>query len=92
MGKKCDFEQKKGDWQTGDIFYLMTDAMAHWFLYTEQDQGKQLPWQTIKEMFEQKQISLIEQKIFIESWLHDQVRSQPFVQDDDMSVLQIEIM
>lgn len=37
-------EQKDGDWQTGDLFLLMTDAIAHWTLKREEDHHDALDW------------------------------------------------
>lgn len=34
---------KRGTWQEGDIFFLLTDAIAHWFL-SEHEAGR-APWQ-----------------------------------------------
>lgn len=42
-----------GTWQPGDVFFLATDALAHWFLM-EFEQGR-TPWQTIYDMAEQAQ-------------------------------------
>jgi hypothetical protein len=37
-----------GEWRAGDIFYLMTDALAHWFLQ-EYERGER-PWRTLASM------------------------------------------
>ncbi|HEV2705907.1 MAG TPA: protein phosphatase 2C domain-containing protein [Pyrinomonadaceae bacterium] len=37
-----------GDWRAGDIFYLMTDALAQWFLQ-EYERGER-PWHTLARM------------------------------------------
>ncbi|HEX8851846.1 MAG TPA: hypothetical protein VF754_00085, partial [Pyrinomonadaceae bacterium] len=39
-----------GDWRAGDIFYLMTDALAHWFLQ-EYERGAR-PWHALARMEE----------------------------------------
>lgn len=37
-----------GDWEAGDCFYLMTDALAHWFL--RQHERGERPWQTLTRL------------------------------------------
>ena len=37
-----------GEWAAGDCFYLMTDAMAHWFLQGYERGGR--PWQTLAQL------------------------------------------
>jgi hypothetical protein len=38
----------RGDWRTGDVLYLMTDALAHWFLSRVEDRGR--PWEALREI------------------------------------------
>jgi hypothetical protein len=40
-----------GDWQAGDRIYLMTDALAQWFL--RQCEGGQRPWEQVEEVLTQ---------------------------------------
>lgn len=86
----ASFEKGEGDWQSGDMFYLMTDAMAHWFSYLKTQDGKQ-PWVMISKIFQQKEQTFSEENNFIENWVNDDIRTEFFVKNDDMSVLQIEI-
>ncbi|HEY9772927.1 MAG TPA: hypothetical protein V6C81_03855 [Planktothrix sp.] len=37
-------ESKKGEWQPGDVFLLMSDALAHWTLKRNEDHGDALTW------------------------------------------------
>ena len=48
--------RKTGDWQNGDLFLLMTDALAQWFL-SEVERGGQ-PWETLRNLAQPAQMLL----------------------------------
>jgi len=70
------FQKKQGDIQKGDMFLLLTDAIATWFL-KEYENGK-LPWETIIERFEEDDY---------ETWINEQRKSKVLKNDDSTIIL-----
>ena len=63
----------------GDLFFLMTDAVAQWFL-KDHEAGRQ-PWHTIQE--EKGQRGLV-------AWI-DELRDEGEIRNDDVTVLVVRI-
>jgi len=63
-------------WQPGDEFYLMTDALAYWFLSAYEQHHQ--PWQQIQQLT---------QKSF-KSWIA-QLRAEQQIANDDVTVLRV---
>ncbi|MEU9286662.1 hypothetical protein AB0D57_18565 [Streptomyces sp. NPDC048275] len=71
-----------GSWIPGDVFYLMTDALARWCGRCLS--GSQHPWSQLDNLCEQPA------SVF-NSWVHAQ-REAHHLQDDDITVLRAECL
>ncbi|MEJ5378525.1 MAG: protein phosphatase 2C domain-containing protein [bacterium] len=71
-----------GTWQRGDAFYLMTDALASWFMRKIEDGQK--PWSILRYLG-----TCGEPKPFRE-WL-DSLRKQEAIRNDDVTLLRVDI-
>ncbi|WP_428940421.1 protein phosphatase 2C domain-containing protein [Fontivita pretiosa] len=71
-----------GTWQPGDAFYLMTDALASWFM-RELEEGH-TPWRILRD-FDTKD----EVKPFRE-WV-ESLRAQRAVRNDDVTLLRVDL-
>ncbi len=69
-------------WQTGDAFYLMTDALASWFMREIEDGRK--PWSILRDLG-----TCDEPKPFRE-WV-ESLRKQGAIRNDDVTLLRIDI-
>jgi hypothetical protein len=69
--------QREGDWQKGDRLFLMTDALAHWFL--EKVENHQEPWKEV--------LTVANQEAF-ESWVIGKRKSQE-MRNDDVTLVSI---
>lgn len=72
-----------GDWLTDDVFYLMTDALALWFLREYESGGS--PWQFLRDLGTQ----VIDQTF--KNWI-DGLRLEKLIRNDDVTLLRIEIL
>ena len=70
-----------GDWQCGDHFYLMTDAIAAWFFRAIEQQ--EAPWTIIRDL------DIDAKKPFAE-WV-DNARTLRLMRNDDVTLYRIEI-
>lgn len=70
-----------GKWCSNDNFYLMTDALACWFLQ-ESEAGK-LPWLSYP-------FAEINKELTFESWV-DKLRSTNEMKNDDVTLIHIEV-
>lgn len=68
-----------GDCLPGDLFFLLTDALALWFL-TQIEQGRQ-PWQSLDEIRSRDEFS---------SWVHAR-RSDGSLRNDDVAMVSIRV-
>ena len=69
-----------GDWRAGDCFYLMTDALAHWFLQSYERGGR--PWQTLARLDDGTGGAVFAEFISAE-------RSARALRNDDVTVLSV---
>lgn len=69
-----------GEWQSGDCFYLMTDALAHWFM-RETEQSR-MPWETLHAQLAQPDQ--------LEGWITS-LRQGQHMRNDDVTLLVVEI-
>jgi Protein phosphatase 2C len=67
-----------GRWRAGDTFYLMTDAIAAWFLLDHEQGGS--PWE---------KLSSLDNREFV-SFVHDR-RTQKLMRNDDVTVVTLSI-
>jgi hypothetical protein len=72
---------RHGQWQSGDRLWLMTDALAQWFL-AETEQGQQ-PWRRLGEV-------LTQGPAVFHGWVEDQ-RGLRRVRNDDVTLLAINL-
>jgi hypothetical protein len=72
----------KGAWRVGDVFFLMTDALACWFL-REVEEGR-FPWRVLRELD-----SSAETKPF--SDFVGDLRSRGAIRNDDVTLLRLEL-
>jgi hypothetical protein len=80
------FKSCSGNYQKGDLFFLMTDALAHWFLYLSEE-FEEYPWRKLQDKLSQKHLDNQ-----LNEWVNNYLRKETFVTNDDISVLQIEIL
>lgn len=69
-------------WCSGDTFYLMTDALAHWFL-SEAEAGRQ-PWTVLRDLDTKDQLKPFEDLVAE----HRRAKS---MRNDDVTLLRVEI-
>lgn len=81
MNSKVQFKEKKGSYATGDIIYLMTDALAAWFLRENENNNK--PWEILDNNSE-------EQENF-DKWVK-KLRMDSAIENDDVTLLRIEFI
>jgi hypothetical protein len=72
-----------GEWKAGDEFYLLTDALAAWFM-KEYEHGHQ-PWQKIMQFTEEN-----ENKEYFGKWI-DLIRSNAQLKNDDVTCVIINV-
>ena len=70
-----------GTWKAGDRFYLMSDALAHWFV--REHQAGNAPWRTLR------QPRLARTDGFSE-WVGE-LRSSRHIRNDDVTLLTVHI-
>jgi hypothetical protein len=75
-----DIMQSKGDWQKEDEFYLMTDAIAQWFL-TQCEAGQQ-PWSAFQDLSTSDDSQTFE-------FLIDSLREKKAMRNDDVTLVRI---
>lgn len=75
---KNDIKVKSGDLTGGEIIYLLSDAIAQWFLKNQKKQS----WKIINDNFENKDIF----QVFI-----DKLRKNKEIKNDDITVMIITI-
>jgi hypothetical protein len=78
--KHVDTTGKK-DWQSGDTFYVLTDALAAWFLRLVE--GGQKPWQRLRD------VDTRELKDF-QQWVDDE-RSMGELRNDDTTLVRVDL-
>ncbi len=69
----------EGEWRAGDRVYLMTDALAHWFL--TQHEGGLGPWRVLDEL-------LARPREVFEGWVEEQ-RGAGWLRNDDVTLVAI---
>ena len=79
-------KETNGEIMYGDIFFLMSDALAHWFMSRYEQNDK--PWEIILNLLKDCDCFL-NNEIF-EKWLENQ-RQKGFIKNDDTSIIAIEI-
>jgi hypothetical protein len=77
-----------GEWQCGDHFCLMTDAVAAWFLRAIE--RHEAPWETIRDLESEPVTSRSGMKSFQE-WV-DTSRRQGLMRNDDVTLYRIELV
>lgn len=73
---------KYGEWLSGDNFFLMTDALAHWFLLEYESNNK--PWHSIMD-FQNRNEDVFQ------DWI-DCLRSNKKIRNDDTTLAMIRIL
>jgi hypothetical protein len=71
-----------GAWQPGDAFYLMTDALAYWFM-RETEEGR-TPWRVLRDLNTSDEI-----KPFRE-WVKT-LRVEGAMRNDDVTLLRVDM-
>jgi hypothetical protein len=69
---------KEGEWKAGDLFYLVTDALACWFLKDIEEGGK--PW-VIKRSTQES----------FEDWI-TRLRNEGVIRNDDVTMFRVELL
>ncbi|GIK37980.1 MAG: hypothetical protein BroJett011_18130 [Chloroflexota bacterium] len=84
LSEVADKLEWRGQWQVGDQFLLMTDALAQWFM-VQVEQGEQ-PWLTLKEVASHSQLL----SGAFNTWITD-LRTSKNIRNDDVTLLMIDI-
>jgi hypothetical protein len=71
-------QQLQGDWQPGDVLFLMTDALAQWFL--KKVEQRRQPWKDLNGLRTSDQFA---------QWV-DQVRRLGDLRNDDVTLVRIQ--
>lgn len=79
--------QQRGDCQPGDRLYLMTDALAHWFLLQAEADGK--PWLAFEPLVYTAGDGASAQQAFA-AWI-EQLRAARQLRNDDVTLLVISL-
>ena len=70
------------DWERGDSFYLMTDALAAWFLRIIEDGGR--PWEPLRDM------DTLDAEFEFGDWVERQ-REQGHINNDDTTLIRLDM-
>jgi Protein phosphatase 2C len=70
---------RRGTWEAGDEFFLMTDALSEWFL--AQAEGSAAPWQVLRALIEEGENALA-------AWVGRQ-REARQLRNDDVALIHI---
>jgi hypothetical protein len=73
---------KASDWERGDSFYLVTDALAAWFLQTVSAEGR--PWETLRDL------DTVDAELDFPEWVDEQ-RDVGGMHNDDTTLVRIEM-
>lgn len=76
------FEEREGDWSSGDLFVLATDALSAWFL-AEVEQGRR-PWEQLLGFTSRGQAAFAEWAVGL--------RTQGKLRNDDVTMLRVEVL
>jgi hypothetical protein len=77
-----------GEWQCGDDFYLMTDALAAWFLRAIENQ--EAPWAIIRDWDAERDKPVPHDMRSFRKWV-ETARKQGLMRNDDVTLYRIEI-
>lgn len=78
----ANLEQAQGEWRSGDLFFLATDALAAWFL-TESEKGR-APWAAFS-LFDSDTPELFA------AWVGEQ-RGLRQLRNDDVTLMRVEVV
>lgn len=70
------------DWERGDSFYLMTDALAAWFLRINEAGGR--PWEPLRDM------DTLDADLDFADWVEQQ-RNQGQMNNDDTTLVRVDM-
>ena len=73
----------RGDWQSGDSFFLATDALAQWFL--SQVEGDGQPWELFESLFREPDV-----RHAGIAWI-DQLRDRHEIRNDDVTLIMVTV-
>jgi hypothetical protein len=71
-----EYKFRRGRWSAGDSFYLLSDALAHWFLLEHEERRR--PWTTLDELDDQT----------FHEWAELE-RREGRIRDDDLTVTRV---
>jgi hypothetical protein len=74
---------KSGNWCIEDRFYLMTDALASWFL--QEYEADQAPWRILRDF------DTIDQQQSFKEWIHN-LREKNQMRNDDVTLIRLDIV
>jgi hypothetical protein len=77
-GPRTKRRRREGDWQSEDALYLMTDALAQWFLKAAEDRRR--PWIALQD---------IQTSDYFAGWV-EQLRGAGEVRNDDVTLIRIQ--
>ena len=73
-------DEETGDWRSGDTFWLLTDAVAAWFLRTHEAEADAEPWDVLAS---------VEADAFAD-WVESR-RADRSLRNDDVTVMRIDV-
>lgn len=71
-----------GTWQAGDAFYLMTDALASWFM--QEVEAGRTPWNILRDLDTQDEVKPFRK------WV-ESLRTEGAIRNDDVTLLRVDI-
>lgn len=91
------FRLARGEWRIDDRFYLMTDALADWFL--KEFESGQAPWLTLSDLGTEERghtsfgemSPTSEQKQSFDRWIAD-LRNTKKIRNDDVTLIRIDLI
>lgn len=72
-----------GEWQSGDIFYLMSDALAHWVYQREEEHGDAAAYlESMKKQSDLEEFTKVQRELI-------DAESRPLMRNDDVTLLRV---
>jgi hypothetical protein len=75
-------QKHEGSWESGDTFYLMSDAIACWFMQSIEAQER--PWAILRDL------DTRDQAHGFSDWI-TQLRERRRIKNDDVTVLRVSV-
>jgi hypothetical protein len=75
-----------GQWQSGDVFYLMTDALAHWVYKRDEEKADAAVFlEAMKKLADLKEFAKVQRELLDEE-------SRPLMRNDDVTLVRVAVV